>query len=117
MQGLSKEHYEAASIDGANSFQLFTHITLPGIKPVLFIVIALETISAINAFDMIFIMTGGGPAGTTETLGLFVYHLAFGGGFEFGPASAVSVVMILLALIGFLIYAPTQKLNRKRKVM
>ena len=111
MQGLSKELYEAAMIDGANSFRLFWHITLPGIKPVLYVVLALETISAINAFDMIFVMTGGGPAGSTETFGLFIYRLAFNN-FDFGAASAVSVVLILIAVLGFILYVPAQKMSR-----
>jgi multiple sugar transport system permease protein len=113
LQGLPKELYEAARIDGASRFRLFRHITLPGIRPVLFVVLALEFISAINAFDMIFIMTGGGPGGSTETLGLFVYRLAFSN-FDFGSASSVSVILILIAVAGFGFYAFAQARNRKR---
>jgi multiple sugar transport system permease protein len=113
MQGLSKDLYEAARIDGANAFKLFKHITLPGIRPVLFVVLTLELISAINAFDMIFVMTGGGPGGSTETFGLFVYRLAFNN-FDFGGASAVSVVLLLLAISGFILYAAAQFRGRKK---
>jgi multiple sugar transport system permease protein len=113
MQGLPKELYEAARIDGASRFRLFRHITLPGIRPVLFVVLALEFINAINAFDMIFIMTGGGPGGSTETFGLFVYRLAFNS-FDFGAASSVSVLLILLAIAGFGLFAFAQARNRKR---
>jgi ABC-type sugar transport system permease subunit len=114
LQGLPKELYEAARIDGASRFRLFRHITLPGIRPVLFVVCALEFISAINAFDMIFIMTGGGPGGSTEVLGLFVYRLAFSN-FDFGSASSVSVLLILIAMLGFGLYALAQARNRKKE--
>jgi multiple sugar transport system permease protein len=114
MQGLPKELYEAARIDGANRFQLFRFITLPGIRTVLFVVLTLELINAINAFDMIFVMTGGGPGGSTETLGLFVYRLAFNN-FDFGASSSVSVVLIVLVLIGFGLYGFAQTGNRKRR--
>ncbi len=113
MQALSKDLYEAARIDGARGFQLFRYITLPGIRPVLLVVLTLETISAINAFDMIFVMTGGGPGGSTEIMGLFVYRLAFGN-FDFGAASAVSVVLILIALVGFSLYGPARAMIGKK---
>ncbi|MFA6508191.1 MAG: sugar ABC transporter permease [Treponemataceae bacterium] len=103
MQSLPVELYEAARIDGANRFQLFRFITLPGIKPVLFVVLTLELINAVNAFDMLFVMTGGGPGGATEILGLFVYRLAFVN-FDFGEASSVSVVLIALVILGFVLY-------------
>ncbi len=112
LQSLPKELYEAARIDGAKGPQLFRYITLPGIKPVLLVVLTLEAISAINAFDMIFVMTGGGPGGSTEIMGLFVYRLAFGN-FDFAAASAVSVVLILIAVVGFLLYAPARAMLGK----
>ena len=74
--------------------------------------LALELISAINAFDMIFVMTGGGPGGSTEVFGLFVYRLAFNN-FDFGGASAVSVVLILLSVFGFGLYAFAQGRQNK----
>lgn len=114
MQGLSRELYEAAEIDGANGFHLFRYITFPGIKPVLYVVLALESISAINAFDMIFVMTGGGPGGATEIFGLFIYRLAFGGSFDFGSASAVSVVLITIAVLGFSLYGFAESAGKRR---
>ncbi len=112
LQGLPKELYEAARIDGAKKPQLFRYITLPGIRPVLFVLLALELISAINSFDMIFTMTGGGPGGATEIFGLFVYRLAFNN-FDFGGASAVSVVLILLSVVGFGLYAVAQARQKR----
>ena len=115
MQGLAKENFEAAYVDGANAFQRFWYITLPGIKPVLLIILALETINAINAFDMIFNMTGGGPGNATEIFGLFVYRLGFTN-LDFASASAVSVVLILAALILFSIYSLFQRMVRREGI-
>jgi multiple sugar transport system permease protein len=103
MQGLPKEYFEAAYVDGANAFQRFLYITLPGIKAVVLIILALETISAVNAFDLIFNMTGGGPGNATEIFGLFIYRLGFTN-LDFASASAVSVVLILVALFLFFVY-------------
>jgi multiple sugar transport system permease protein len=112
MQGLPVEYYEAATVDGANVLQRFWHITIPGIKPVLFILLALETISAMNAFDILYIMTGGGPGFATEIFGLFVYRLGFKN-LDFAGASAASVVMIAVVLLLFSVYLFQQNTNGK----
>jgi ABC-type sugar transport system permease subunit len=114
MQGLPRDHFEAALVDGANAFQRFWHIIIPGIKPVLLIVIALEAINAINAFDMIYTMTGGGPGNATEIFGLFVYRLGFNL-LDFAGASTVSVVLIFVALVFCIIYILLQLTMRKRE--
>jgi multiple sugar transport system permease protein len=116
MQGLPKEFYEAATVDGANVFQRFWYITIPGIKPVLMILLALETISAINSFDLIYTMTGGGPGNATEILGLFVYRLGFKN-LDFAGASVVSVVMIIIALLFFVLYMLTRRTVQKSEVL
>jgi multiple sugar transport system permease protein len=103
MQGLPAEYYEAAMVDGANVFQRFAHITLPGIRPVLIILLALETISAMNSFDIIYIMTGGGPGFATEIFGLFVYRIGFKT-LNFAEASAASVVIIAIVMLLFSVY-------------
>jgi len=108
MQNIPREHFEAALVDGANAFQRFWHIVIPGIKPMLLIVLALETINAINAFDMVFAMTGGGPANASEIIGLLIHRLGFGL-FDFAGASAVSVVLILMALVLCFLYILLQK--------
>ncbi|MBA7556240.1 Melibiose/raffinose/stachyose import permease protein MelD [subsurface metagenome] len=114
MQDLPKELYEAAEIDGANGFNLFRYITLPGIKPVLFVVFALELMNAINTFDMIFIMTGGGPGGVTEIFSLFIYRLAFLN-LDFASGSAVSSVLIIVTLLGFCLFGPVQRSIKKKE--
>lgn len=107
LQGISQDQYESASIDGANKLQRFWYITVPSLKPVLIMVIVLEVISAINAFDLLFVLTGGGPGTSTEILGLLIYRLGFKN-FDFAGASAASALLIIIALICFLVYAPTQ---------
>jgi multiple sugar transport system permease protein len=114
MQGLPKEYYEAAMVDGTNALQRFWHITIPGIKPVLLILLALETISAMNAFDMIYIMTGGGPGFATEIFGLFVYRIGFKN-LDFAGASAASVVMIAIVMALFAVYLVIQRRNSGTK--
>ena len=107
MQGIPAVLYESGKIDGANSFQLFTHITIPSLKSVIFIAIILEAINALNSFDLLYLLTGGGPGHSSEILGLFIYRLGFTD-FDFAGASAVSVVVFGIAALGFLLYAPTQ---------
>jgi multiple sugar transport system permease protein len=114
MQGLPREYYEAAMVDGTNAFQRFWHITIPGIRPVLLILLALETISAMNAFDIIYIMTGGGPGFATEIFGLFVYRIGFKN-LDFAAASAASVVMIAIVMILFAVYLTLQQRNSEKK--
>jgi multiple sugar transport system permease protein len=114
MQTLPMEHYEAAKVDGTNAFQRFIYITIPGIKPVLLVLLALETINAINAFDMIFTMTGGGPGNATQIFGLFIYFLGFTN-LDFAGASAISVVLFLIALMFFCIYMILQAASGQKR--
>jgi multiple sugar transport system permease protein len=112
MQGMPKEYFEAAIADGANTVQRFWHITVPLIKPIILILVALETINAVNAFDLIFNMTGGGPGNATEIFGLFIYRLGFTN-LDFAGASAVSVVLIVVAILLFFIYNLFQGVVKK----
>jgi multiple sugar transport system permease protein len=105
MQGIPKDYYDAAKIDGCNAMQAFRNVTLPSLKAVIFVVLILEIVSGFNSFDLLFTMTGGGPGGASEILGLFIYRLAFTN-FDFAGASAVSVVLILLGIVAFLLYVP-----------
>ena len=108
MQGLPRDHFEAAMVDGANAFQRFWHIIIPGIKPVFLIVLALEAINAINSFDIIYTMTAGGPANASEIISILIYRLGFGL-FDFGGASAISMVLILVAMVFCVFYVFLQK--------
>ena len=97
IKAIPLEQYEAAEVDGASTFQQFYSITLPNLKNIIVIVILLQVVWAWNAFDLIFVMTGGGPGGATEILGLFIYRLGMKE-FKFSDASAVSVMLLLLVL-------------------
>jgi multiple sugar transport system permease protein len=111
MQGIPKELYDAARIDGCRSAQTFRYVTLPGLKPIIFVILLLEIVSGFNSFDLLFTMTGGGPGGASEILGLFIYRLAFTN-FDFAGSSAVSVVLISMAIVVFLFYGPASAKRR-----
>jgi multiple sugar transport system permease protein len=108
MQGIPKEYYEAAMMDGANAWKSFRYITLPSLKGVLVVVTILEIVHAINSFDTIMIMTAGGPANATLLWGLDIYRVGFGE-FDFGGAAARSVLLFLAGLIVFLFYATASR--------
>ncbi|MFB9276052.1 carbohydrate ABC transporter permease [Cohnella cellulosilytica] len=98
LQTLPTDPYESAELDGANRFQTFWYITLPLLKPYIYMALLFRLMDAIKRFDTIYIMTGGGPGNKTETLNIYVYHQAF----EFlktGYAAALSNVMLLFILV------------------
>jgi multiple sugar transport system permease protein len=107
LQAIPQEQYEAAKIDGASSFQQFWRITLPYVMPVFLLTSLLRTIWTFHKFEIIYLMTGGGPLDATTTLPILVYLKAFSD-FEFGRAAAVAILTfgilsILLGLYFFLI--------------
>ncbi len=97
------ELYEAARIDGASRFQGFRYVTLPGLKPVCGILALLLTLWSFKSFTYIYIMTGGGPSQATETAVVLVYTQAFKF-FDFGVASALGVVMLLILVLFTVVY-------------
>lgn len=103
LQAVPEEQYEAAKVDGANWWQLFRFITVPMVQGVLVIALILETVSAINSFDTLTVMTGGGPANATQTWSLAIYRAGFGE-FNLGGASALSVLEFLGALALFAVF-------------
>jgi multiple sugar transport system permease protein len=98
LQTIPDHLYEAATMDGAGAWGRFTDITLPQLRDVLFIVILLRAIWDFKEFDLIFLLTGGGPVTSTQTLPLLVYKQAFALN-EMGGASAVAVLMMLFMLV------------------
>lgn len=98
LSNVSESLYEAADIDGANVFQKFLYITLPSIKKVLIIALTLTTIWTFNAFNVIYVLTGGGPMDGTETIMIKIYHEAFGK-YNLGMSSTLAVIVFLI-LIG-----------------
>jgi multiple sugar transport system permease protein len=107
LQAIPQEQYEAARIDGASVFQQFWRITLPYVMPVFLLTALLRTIWTFHKFEIIYLMTGGGPLDATTTLPILVYLKAFSD-FEFGRAAAVAILTfgilgVLLALYFILI--------------
>ncbi|MGQ9632597.1 MAG: carbohydrate ABC transporter permease [bacterium] len=97
LQGISYELYEAARIDGANAWQQFWNITLPLLKPAILLALILRTMIALRIFDLVFILTGGGPGGTTEVLGTYIYRTAFSG-YDLGGAASLSIILLIITL-------------------
>ncbi len=103
LQGVSLELYEAAEIDGAKEIEKFFHITLPSMKPVITVTLLLTFIWTFNYFELVYVMTGGGPAESSHIFPTYIYDLAFKR-FRFGDASRFAVVDFLFLLIFSLFY-------------
>jgi len=102
LQDIPGDVYEAASIDGASRRQQFFDITVPMLRPVIFFVLTLGFIGTFQVFDQIFVMTSGGPAKSTITLGYLIYQQGFGN-FAMGYAAAIAVVLFAIIMSIFLI--------------
>ncbi|ASP32106.1 carbohydrate ABC transporter permease [Labrenzia sp. VG12] len=98
LQSIPHELYEAAEIDGATTWQTFTKITLPFLAPMIAITVMLRTIWIANFADLIFVMTGGGPANSTQILSTYIFTTAFRK-LDFGYASAIAVALLALLLL------------------
>lgn len=103
LQRIPQRLYEAARIDGAGRWARFRHVTLPQLKPVLFVTIVLVTIYALNTFDLIFALTNGGPGQATEVFALFMYRKAFTD-YALGEGAAVAVVLLGVNLLLTVVY-------------
>lgn len=110
LQNIPTDLYEAASLDGANGWQKFWRITFPLLKPVSAITILLGLIYTLKVFDIIWIMTRGGPGTSSTTFATWSYQLGFASTLpDFSPAAAVGNVLIVIALIFGFIYIRTQR--------
>ena len=103
LQSIPGELYEAAKVDGANATQRFFNITMPQLPPVMYVVGLIGTLWAFNVFDVIWLLTQGGPSGTTQTLPVLIYDRAFNG-FAMGEASTISVLLCVFLLIFSVLY-------------
>ena len=97
LSALPREPYEAARVDGASHLQAFFHVTLPLMRPVIVVTLLIRLIFAIKTFDLVFIMTRGGPGTATDLISYFIYRSAFYG-LDIGQASAISVVLLVVVL-------------------
>lgn len=103
LQGISLSLYEAAKIDGANAWQRFRYITLPQMRPVSLTVLLLGFIYTFKGFDLIFVMTGGGPVDATTSLPILTYKLTFEF-FRFGDGATAAAMLLLISLGLSLVY-------------
>jgi ABC-type sugar transport system permease subunit len=97
LQTVPREPIEAALVDGAGRIQTFRYIVLPWITPVILVALVLRTMDAFKIFDTIWIMTKGGPANATQTIGIYAYQTAFQS-FNFGGGAALGYLIALLII-------------------
>lgn len=98
LMGVPKELYEAAEIDGANSFQKHLAVTVPQLMPVIALVSTISSISAMKVFAEIYVMTKGGPLNSSKTIVYYIYERAFEN-LDLGIASAMAVILLLIVLV------------------
>ncbi len=94
LQVIPRELIQSAKIDGAGAWAIFRKITLPLLKPVILVVLIFRTLDAFRIFDAVYVLTGGGPANTTETLSIYAYKVLFQT-LQFGYGSALAAVVFL----------------------
>ncbi|WP_042410097.1 carbohydrate ABC transporter permease [Streptacidiphilus carbonis] len=110
LQSIPDTLYEAAALDGANAWQRFRHITFPLLRPVSAITLLLGLVYTLKVFDIIWIMTKGGPSDSSTTFATWSYKLGFGNLLpQFGPGAAVGNLLVLIALAFGLVYIRAQK--------
>ena len=103
LQAIPQQQYEAARVDGAGPVQEFLHITLPNLKHITVVLLILRTLWMFNYFDLLYLLTKGGPAGATQHLPILVYITSFGL-FRFGEAAAIAGLMAIVAGIMVFLY-------------
>ena len=103
LQVIPEHLYRAARIDGANSWQAFRHITLPLLKPIILLALLFRTMDAARVFDLIYVLTGGGPGNQTETLVIYAYNLLYRT-LQFGYGSSVAVATFFFIVLLSLAY-------------
>ncbi len=113
MKAIPGELYEAAAVDGATARQRFRHVTLPGIRNIVIIVVLLSTIWTFNDFAIIYILTKGGPGGATQVLPVLTYEIAFGAQ-RLGEAIAVALYMLPALALVIIVLARYMQRSRAR---
>lgn len=103
LQTIPQDQYEAAQIDGASAVQQFRHITIPHIKVVIGLLVVLRTIWIFNNFDLIYLITGGGPANATTTIPIYAYNMGWGSKL-LGRSSAVTMLLLAFLLLVCVVY-------------
>lgn len=104
LQGIPRDLYRAAAVDGASAWTAFRRITLPLLVPVILVAAVFRTIDALRVFDAIYVLTGGGPANGTETLSIYAYKVLFQA-LDFGYGSALAVAVLAITAVATAAYA------------
>lgn len=112
LQGISECLYESAAIDGATAIKRFFYITIPQLKPILISIAMLDFIWTLQSFNVIWMLTGGGPVNSTQTLSIFIYKLAFQK-VDYSMASTAATVLLLVCVIIAIFYVKQQKKVRE----
>jgi multiple sugar transport system permease protein len=109
LQSLPREPYEAAEIDAASKWRIFTHLTLPMLRPVMAVCIVIRSIDAFRTFDQVWVLTGGGPARQTEVFSVYAYIEAFQN-LNFGRGTAAAMIgAVIIGVFGWLLYRLLQR--------
>jgi multiple sugar transport system permease protein len=103
MQAIPKSYYEAAEIDGANAWSRFLHITLPGIRSMVMVMVTIHVLWTFNNFDFVYLATGGGPVNATDVLPVYVYRQSWNS-YTVGYGAAIGTVMLLMLMVYFAVY-------------
>jgi len=112
LQSLPREPFEAAAIDGTTSWRVFRYLTLPMLRPVIVVCVVIRSIDAFRTFDIVWTLTGGGPARSTELFSLYAYVHAFLN-LDFGKGSAAAIIgAVIILVVGLLLYRLTDRVMK-----
>lgn len=103
LEMIHQDLYESSKVDGASAFQRFIYITLPLLRPVILVSLLFRTMDALRIFDTVYVLTGGGPGNSTETLSLYTYKMMFSH-LQLGAGSALAVITFLTVTLVSLVY-------------
>lgn len=112
LQGISGDLYESAAIDGATMSKSFLHITIPQLKPILISIAMLDFVWTLQSFNVIWMLTGGGPVNSTETLSIYIYKLAFQK-VDYSMAGTAATVLLIVCVFIAVFYVRQQKKVRE----
>lgn len=112
LQGISADLFESAALDGANTWKTFWNITIPQLKPILISIAMLDFIWTIQSFSVIWMLTGGGPVKSTETLSIYIYKLAFNRT-QYAHASTAAVIVLAVCILIAVFYVKQQRKARE----
>ena len=103
MQAIPRSYYEAAEIDGANAWAKFIHITLPGIRSMIIVMVTIHVLWTFNNFDFVYLATGGGPVNRTEVLPVYVYRQSWDS-YAVGYGASIGTIMLVILMLYFVVY-------------